>query len=109
MEALHCPKCGDPLTLRNGELTCIRGNMGLSATIASELLAEFGPDSLVSRAAPLKYVAGGTWFCPCCGLPMSESNGNVSCRTCGRSLNRFLYHLVELHPHESVQRASHIS
>lgn len=44
---------------------------------------------------------GGEWFCPRCGVATVQEDGIVSCPKCDRSLNPFLYRLVELHPHTS--------
>jgi hypothetical protein len=43
---------------------------------------------------------GGAWFCPADARPMSESDGVIGCRACGRSLPGPLVHqLIELNPH----------
>lgn len=96
---MFCPKCGDTLEDVNGELTCVRGDMGLSQDMARRL-----SECYVTRTrlpAEPKNAArwGGTWYCPGCGIQAEEDDGAVRCPHCGLSMNEFLYPLVELHPH----------
>jgi rubrerythrin len=45
-------------------------------------------------------VASGEWFCPACGVAMLTTTGvEVRCPECARTLNEFVYELIELHPH----------
>ena len=52
------------------------------------------PDS-----TPLHFAVGGGWFCPRCGVQMETVDGSISCPTCHRRLNEFVYRLVEFNPH----------
>ncbi len=73
--------------------------MMLSPQMEKDLSAAFGSVEGVTDQTPLSYKVGGTWFCPACSVLMIEEGGNVRCAQCGRSLNRFVYRLVERHPH----------
>ena len=46
------------------------------------------------------FQVGGDWFCPGCGVQMSEEEGVVRCAKCGLSINEFIYELVERSPHK---------
>lgn len=45
-------------------------------------------------------MASGEWFCPGCGVPtVTKRDVEVRCPECGRTLNEFLWALIEMHPH----------
>jgi hypothetical protein len=100
---MHCPKCGDAMDEDDATAKCVRGEMELSQFLAKGL-----HDSFVARSvAPKQPVPskafrwGGSWFCPGCGVLMSEvpdTNG-VICPDCGGNLGPFIYQLIEHHPH----------
>ena len=100
---MFCPKCGDGLVEIEGWLTCVRGNMALRHELAAKL-----EECLITRTRwpsdkPWPVGIGGRWFCPGCGTPAPErEKGVVRCQECGRSLNEFIYALVEIHPHEGT-------
>ena len=96
---LFCPKCGKPLVETPDGLTCIEGDMVLTPQMERDLSTTFGSTEGVTDPTPLRFKVGGTWFCPACSQPMIEENGCVSCAQCGKSLNRYVYQLVERHPH----------
>lgn len=97
---MFCPKCGDRLERIGHELTCRRGDMGLSQDLEKRLAAAFAGDVTEPQPTPFPFEVGGTWFCPADAMHMDEKvRGLVACPTCGRSLNRFLRALIELHPH----------
>ena len=99
---MFCPKCGEVMQKRSGTYECVAGNMPLSEYMARELYASFvaksqPPEAFVSRG---KFRFGGTWYCPGCGVAMvEESPGEVRCPLCRRDIAKYLYGLVELHPH----------
>lgn len=97
---MFCPKCGDVMAQVNGELTCVRGGMGLSRRMEGALVACYGEKSRkpVGLRSPLRW--GGDWFCPGCGVRAMEVGGMVNCPVCGLCMNEFLCGLVELHPHD---------
>jgi ribosomal protein S27AE len=97
---MFCPKCGEPLEEVNGELTCRKGNMGLSAYVAEGLRACFIEKTRNPSDKQLTYKVGGRWFCPGCGVQMVEHAGLIQCPKCSRCLSEFLYPLVERHPHD---------
>ena len=96
---LFCPKCGDPLQEVDGRLTYITGDMVLTAHMEEMLRCAYETASGKTDNTPLKFRVGGTWFCPACGESLAEEGGIVGCNKCGRSLNKFVYHLVERHAH----------
>jgi hypothetical protein len=97
---MFCPKCGDRLAEVDGELTCVRGKMGLSERMRNDL-----DECFVSRLREppdrkFDFRWGGTWFCPGCGKPMVEEAGAICCPDCRRNISGFLKHLIDLHPHD---------
>lgn len=98
---MYRPKCGDVLNRRgNGELTCERGEMGLSKRLEHGLTECFVDRTRTPRAKPLPFRVGGSWSCPGCGVAMAEKEpGSIVCVQCGLSLGEFVRELVELHPH----------
>jgi len=99
---MYCPKCGTPMERRGNELTCVAGNMGLSAALEQSLVAHFGVDSPVRAVPPLSFRVGGQWFCPKDGTPMREADGMVQCPRCARCFTGSqIYQLIEVHPHRS--------
>ena len=96
---MYCPKCGDELISSPHGLFCQKGNMHLSQLMEKRLLACFVTKTEKPREFQLTYRSGGHWFCPGCGISVSEENGYNRCSKCHRNLNEFIYHLVEIHPH----------
>lgn len=99
---LHCPWCGDPLVETADGLTCLAGNMELSENMRQALTTAFGPGGATDNTPWQRYMPGGAWFCPACGTPMETADYSVNCHRCGRTLNRYIYQLVERHPHADV-------
>jgi hypothetical protein len=83
----------------NGEWTCLRGGMGLSEIVSRGMMDVYVKKSRSSVERPSTFTWGGVWYCPGCGIQLSEHEGLVACGQCGQSLNEFLWQLVELHPH----------
>ena len=98
---MYCPRCGEDTTDREGRLTCERGQMELSPRMAQALKECFVTREHPSSKVPLTYKVGGTWFCPGCGVKMLVRGDVISCPQRQESLNEFVYHLVELHPHSA--------
>lgn len=96
---MFCPKCGVTMTpTRDGStLECVPGQMELSVALRDQLAEVF-----VHRrrhAESIDARLGGAWFCPGCGMPMTEGEGGVRCPRCGELLGRAVFALIELHPH----------
>lgn len=98
---MFCPMCGEILQDSEGHLACVSGDMVFTRHMERLLREAFGNASGRTDNAPLKYRVGGTWFCPACGVSLAENDGILGCSSCGRSINRFICHLVERHPHKS--------
>ena len=96
---MFCAKCGDELVKVGRELTCVRGQMGLSKDMERRFTECFILRSVRPRESRFSMVVGGKWFCPGCGVSTLEENGVIRCQQCELSLNEFIYPLVELHPH----------
>jgi uncharacterized Zn finger protein (UPF0148 family) len=100
---LRCPLCGDLMEVVAGEVTCRRGDMGLSQVMRSELEEIVRSPPSRPEAASIHW--GGKWHCPLDGERMVEDGGRVQCPACERYLpGRVLYQLIELHPHKKVWR-----
>ena len=96
---MHCPRCGSKATLRDGALICTRTGWDMSVHVSSRLISVYeGGDPprppVVSSGFP---GWGGNWFCPGDGDRAVEVAGVVSCPTCNRPMNQFLYELIEFH------------
>ncbi|HEX6369385.1 MAG TPA: hypothetical protein VF006_10660 [Longimicrobium sp.] len=96
---MFCPRCGTQTERRGGELVCPAGNMPLAPHTASRLAAAFVERTATPSAEPLRYRAGGRWYCPGCGVRMVTEPHDVRCPRCTLHLNQFLVELVELHSH----------
>jgi rubredoxin len=101
---MYCPRCGDGMEETKGTFVCVRGNMPLSPYIAKHLYAVFVSNSEDSKDFIPNRVGrklGGTWFCPACGVQMTEEAPSVvSCPSCGRNMaKKYVEQLIELHPH----------
>jgi hypothetical protein len=81
------------------ELTCPRGRVGLSPHLREQLIAAFFDPGVQEPPRPSSVRIGGTWFCPRDREPMVEANGIIGCPRCGRSLNRYVYELIERYNH----------
>jgi rubrerythrin len=82
---------------------CERGEMALSKNMAERLYSCFvskAEEPEEFRFTKAGYHFGGRWFCPGCGVLMHEEEpGAVRCPQCRRNIGKYLYQLVELHPH----------
>jgi rubrerythrin len=73
--------------------------MPLSLDLARRLISRYRTGEEGSRPPRLTFVVGGVWFCPGCGVRLSEADGDLGCPSCGRLINDLIRILVELHPH----------
>ena len=96
---IYCPKCGSQMDTSGREFTCHRGQMGLSQRMRDELIAGFITPGVQTPPRAWSIGIGGAWFCPRDATRMVESDGVLACPQCGRSLNQYVYQLIELHPH----------
>jgi rubrerythrin len=84
-------------------LKCIQGEMELTVDTATGLRESFEDNTTsLGDATPRKPVSVWSgWFCPGCGVPMEETSKprSVKCPKCGRTLGKFVWGLVEHHPH----------
>ncbi len=99
IETMYCPKCGDVLDESDAGVQCLKGQMALSQHLARRFKECFIFKSDEPRNLRFDFKVGGEWFCPGCSVKMAEEDGYVRCPQCELSLNEFIRHLVELHPH----------
>ena len=92
---MYCPKCGRCMTLKNGTLTCDKGNMPLSRHLHDLLLSTY---PVQQNRASQEVGAGVTrLYCPSCGVTLT---GDHICPACNKVLSKqILHNLIELHPH----------
>lgn len=95
---MFCPKCGAEFVRREGELTCVRGDMPLSRYL-EKLLTERYSRHVPSPHAGKPSSQPHRWYCPGCGIPIGA---DLQCMECQQSLEDLLYQLVEFHPHRAV-------
>lgn len=98
---MYCPKCGKELVSTKSGWLCENGNMYLSKHLAERLNRCFILKSESPKDLKFSFIIGGNWFCPYDATKMIEESGYVKCLECKISLNEFIHHLVELHPHKS--------
>jgi tRNA(Ile2) C34 agmatinyltransferase TiaS len=98
--ALHCPYCGDELTVSTyGELECKRGGMYVSRLLEGRFRDIFERSLRPTREVP-HDAKSGHWFCPGCGLQLKlAEDGLYRCPKCGQTIGEFVYALIEFHPH----------
>ena len=101
-QQLYCPFCASLFETTGREWRCPVGDMGLSQKMKSDLVAAFLHPGIDAPPRPFQRTFGGTWFCPRDRSRMEENDGILACPTCHRSLNRYVYALLELHPHARV-------
>jgi len=96
---MFCPYCGSSLrTVDSGEMMC-EADAVFSRHIRDLLTEVYGHDSTPEPEAAPTTRWGGAYFCPGCGVATEDEDGYIRCPRCQRSLNRFLYELIELNPH----------
>ena len=81
----------------------MQGDMLLSRQMERDLIAAFVDPGVHPSPEPMPSPFGGRWFCPRDGAAMREVDGLVACTVCQRSLNRYLYSLLELHPYHRTR------
>lgn len=90
------------MTLQGDVLICDQPGCDVSAHMTARLVAvyEGGEPPRPTNVRPGFPGWGGRWFCPGDGARAVEQDGVVSCPTCERPMNEFLYPLIEFHgPH----------
>jgi len=93
---MYCTKCAAELHVLGGELTCPRGQMGLSKEMERVLVDRYGPH-VASVPREFARAERDGWYCPGCGVLL---DAHMICPECGRSLADLKQALVELHPHK---------
>ena len=96
---LFCPFCADGLDVKGDTFVCRRGEMDLTQVVAAGFIHGAEAPEEAANPRPLSFRVGGDWFCPWCAARMRESRGMISCTSCSRSLNNFVYQLIERHFH----------
>lgn len=111
MKELYCPKCGGILDwTADGTLRCHNGPMAFAKELSERLKACYIDETRRPDGRPANYKVGeddlcdpepstSRWFCPACGCQVQSTARQLICPRCQRSLNEFLYSLVERHPH----------
>jgi rubrerythrin len=108
---MFCPKCGEELVRKNGELTCVRGTMGVTQdveAILSERFRAHKPSPKRASIAPVirmfpspmktgpRFLPSYPWFCPGCGVVLDDK---MRCPECDVSIADLQGPLLERHPH----------
>jgi len=101
---IFCPRCGSPMSEKNGSLICKQTAMELSPLISSHIKNYFIYKSSVPYKAEMNPPNEAIWFCPGCGVKMNVSEGIVKCPKCGQSLNPFIKPLTELYFHLPIKK-----
>ena len=100
---MFCPKCGQLLTYTLDErLVCAAGKMEFTQHLTSKFEECYLAQTRNPREMKFNFVVGGEWYCPVCGVSAKEEDGHIRCPKCNRSLNEFIYQLIERHPHNEV-------
>jgi hypothetical protein len=75
---MFCPKCGEVMIVNDGEVTCVSGDMQLSASMRDGLTEVFVDRRRRGRHCTLN--SGGQWFCSGCGAPMKIDGETFNAR-----------------------------
>ena len=98
---MFCPKCGEEMQQINGLWACGRGEMPINALVSKAFTDVYILKIRTAEQRPVAFQMGGPWYCPGCGVPAEMRDGSLTCNQCGQSLDEFLWHLIELHPHRT--------
>ena len=96
---MHCPKCGSELSESPNGLICLNGRMEITRDLEKRLRECYVLKIRDPREMKFNFSVGGQWFSPECGISTQEEKGIIRCPSCKRSINEFIYSLIEHHPH----------
>lgn len=82
--------------VKNGPYwTCTSGGLTFSESLGAKLDRAFS-SSVREGRKPLGSIGLAVWYCPSCCV---ELDGAKKCPECGKDIQKFLFALIELHPH----------
>ena len=96
---MYCPKCGSELSETPNGLICQNGKMEITKELEKRLRECYVLKLREPREIRLNFSVGGQWFCHECGISTQEEKGIIICPVCKRSMNEFIFSLIEHHPH----------
>ena len=109
MIGLHYPICGGPISVAaSGNWWCVAGDMEITQALRQALtdcylIGTREPKRPNVGIGAIRSGIGGQWHCPGCGIEVVEAPlGVLTCGRCDRSLNEFVYALVEFHFHKRL-------
>ena len=73
--------------------------MEVVPTLAQQLRECYESESRQPNELRFDFVVGGSCYCPACGVLVLEKDGYVRCPQCARSMNEFIFALIERHFH----------
>jgi predicted RNA-binding Zn-ribbon protein involved in translation (DUF1610 family) len=97
--AMYCPKCGTELSETPDGLICLNGRMEITKALEKRLRECYILKVREPSEIKLYFSDNSQWFCPECGLSTQQEKGVIRCPGCKRSINEFIYSLIEHHPH----------
>ncbi len=93
---MYCPKCGAAmLKTPQGAYSCEPGGMELTPDLNRRLTECYVSEIRQPTDMRFDVTIGGQWFCPGCGLPITEAGGDLRCSRCNRNLAEFVWALIE--------------
>jgi len=99
-ESLYCFRCGDPLTIVNGEYYCARGEMGLSKFLAGLIVEAAAVATPKESSGPIEK---SRFRCVRCRTFMKDNKApetGMVCQSCSMQYTpKMTYNMIELHPH----------
>lgn len=105
LTTIYCPQCGNPMELRDTELWCSSGQMGLSRAVEQMIKDSFFSDEPVI-ADDNPAATPSDFHCPRCGQELIKAKLGLYCYGCRRIMPfRLQYELIELHPHTHWPRS----
>lgn len=84
------------MEVRGGHLYCVEGEMSLSQAVEQGLRERFPSPAEVAVPRPSE-IGDFPWFCPGCGALLGQ---DLACASCGVSIMKLRFQLVELYPHK---------
>lgn len=99
-QSVYCFRCGDPLTVLNGERYCVRGQMGLSKVMTELIEAAIATTPSGETVHAVEKSGFRCVRCRALMTPKDQRGLSFQCSACKlRYTKQMVFQMVELHPH----------
>lgn len=97
---MYCPICNGKLTQEGKYLYCEKGDLLFSEHLTNRFNECFLHKTSVPTDFKFPFNSESQYFCPSDGVKMILEDGFTKCPICSLTLDEFIYHLIERHPHK---------